>query len=103
MTPPTSKASYLPRSEPRAQGREPPRRHPPLRRTDLRDRAALEHLGRVDGALAARRGLRVDGRRDHGRLPPSVHTPGLPDETVGALDVRDPRLDGGRGPGARVG
>ena len=60
-------------------------------------------------ALGCQRPLRVRDhvRRDrpghHGRLPPPVHASLVQDRPAHARRVRDPRLDGDRGPGHRLG
>ena len=43
------------------------------------------------------------GARDHDRLPPPAHPPRLPDPQAGRVRARRGRLDGGPGPGDRLG
>ena len=51
----------------------------------------------------ARDHLHAVGIRDHGRLPPPLHPPQLQDHARGPRAAGRVRLDGGRGPGDRVG
>ena len=54
--------------------------------------------------LDHRRGdVPADRGRDHGRLPPPAHPPLLPDLEAARVHLRRARLDGGAGPGDRLG
>ena len=75
----------------------------PLLGVRRRGRAAVEQGRRLARPRPARRAVRPDRPRHHGRLPPDAHPPRVPDLQDGRADLRGARLDGGAGPGDPLG
>ena len=75
----------------------------PLPRLRRRDRAALEHVRRLERPRGAGDHVRAHGLRRDARLPPPADAPLVPDLQAGRVHARRARLDGGPGPRDDVG